>query len=317
MVCPSVPESDSRSSRVTCTNGHALQPCHAETAQWICDRCQKDAESSAFIARHRCLQCNYNLCGSGHAWHGKASGLGHGDGALAANVISRVGSGTVLLDRVVLAAPRHGSSLTQATGHSMSRDGSMTERVVHALTLPKNDACVGCLTFPTMDVAPGGCTSAVAATHCNEVCVRLGYLLGTPLTHLQFQDLGHVYMYFDLVSARHRSMHGIACPKATYNQACCFSLAAMAFFAGILEDPAGLPPCSLTGGPRIAAELAEARLTYAVATLHKAVELGYSDLTNLLEDEALQTVRERVPERFRKLLQRVQWMRMRSAAGGA
>merc|ERR1712032_1178450 len=98
------------------------------------------------------------------------------------------------------------------------------------------------------------------------------------------------------------------------NQACCFSLAAAAFYAVMVEDPPGLPPCSLTGRPRIAAELAEVRVVYATAMLHKAAEVGYGDAANLSADLNLKIVRDRRPADFQAVLQRVH---LRCACGGA
>jgi len=306
--------SEVRSSSLKCPNGHALEPHHAESLAWICDCCQKDGALAASTGRHRCMQCDYDLCGICHARHGIASEFGRGGVASTTYVSATVTSSAGLVECGVSIPPHHGSSLHQAPAHSMFLHESIPECAGYALSAPKTDTVADYLTFSTMGVSLAGHTSAAATAHYSNICTRLNNMLAVPLTRLGTQNLGKAYLCFDQVNKLHIRMHGIACPVAIYNQACCFSLAAGAFFRGLLDDPVGLPPCSLMGGPRIAGELAEARLVYAIATLHKAVEVGYADVAKLLVDEDLQIVRDRLPEDFQKLIQR---MHMRCATGGA
>jgi len=134
--------------------------------------------------------------------------------------------------------------------------------------------------------------------------MRLNNMLAIPLTRQRAQNLGKAYFCFEQVNKLHKHTHGTPSTEATYNQACCFSLAAWAFFSGIVADTQGLPPSALVGQPSRAAELAEARLDIAIATLYHAVELGYNNLPTLLADEDLNAVRSRRPADFQGVLQR-------------
>jgi len=192
--------------------------------------------------------------------------------------------------RRVLSPPRHAIGMSE---HPVSRaDGLM-----YSQRKSVSDSRLSCAES-SVDSSVGVSKLCIPLTH--EGCMQLHNMVAMPLMR-QPRELGKAYLYFDHVNAMFMRIHGTVCVEAIYNQACCLSLAAAALFTGLHEDPMGLVS-SLPRGSCCKAELAEARLEKAVVTLQKAVEGGYRDVTRMLADEDLKTVRDRRPAQFQALL---------------
>lgn len=123
-------------------------------------------------------------------------------------------------------------------------------------------------------------------------------------------ELARAYRFSDEANSVHVHLHGKPSGEATYNKACCFSIAAAAFFevpeAGksATEDVApGLPPTWHGTRPQ---EIAEARLELAITMLDQAVAAGYTDVAHMMSDPDLRTVRERRSVPFAAVVQKVQ-----------
>jgi len=151
--------------------------------------------------------------------------------------------------------------------------------------------------------SPEATKLCIPVTH--DGCMHFHNMVAMPLMR-QPGELRRAYSCFEEVNTLHSRIHGTPCVEAIYNQACCLSLAAAVFFANPHDDLTKLVLSSSLGGPCGAAELAEANLENAIATLHRAVGLGYSDVASALADDDLKTLRDRRPGQFQALMRRMQ-----------
>lgn len=122
------------------------------------------------------------------------------------------------------------------------------------------------------------------------------------------EQLATAYHYFSEANALHSRMCGMPSAETLYNMACCLSLGAGACLSSTLHcvgvDPAPGLPCGTASRASIQ-ELADARLDLSFVMLEQAVDAGFADMTIMLKDTDISTVREVRPLQFASLANRV------------